>query len=1544
MANFTDFNYASPNAGDYVVGYKGDGSAEQRTTVNDFLSTGLGYFSLYSPNQGSVSVNEAGQTVDNFSFAQGGANNVIGFWSAALGYNNKVPGSLALAAGGANKVYGETSFAQGDSNITDGQTNQAMGTGNVTAQYSSHAQGFRNFAGGYQTAFNNFGYSNARGAYNIAAVPHSHVEGFGNKSGYALSFDWYGNNPPRIGFGFQGFTSLDQINIYNLNNKALSSSVRLFFVDDTGITNFTAYVSAVSADYVDPSIGVPSFTLFLKNDESAVLPNDDFYGGYIYCMPITAYDGSTNNSNIGAASHAEGYGNIVAGSYAHAEGFGNVAAGLHSHAGGYYSSTGASAIAAQAAGYFCAANGRYSVAMGSRAITPHSHSFIWNGSDNVNNNFQTTASGQYCVNAPGGIYLSGGPTQVQGIEIGDWTRNITNSSNVLVRSSASSGSFLSGGLTLGFLNSAFDGYAGRSRNIGANVGTVINGYANLVDSGMTDVNGGSNYVVADMSNVKGIANAACYYNCSVEGTFNTVGRIYTIVKATSATNEIFFNENISQVPSAPGYMPVGSKILIDGASGSGSIISAAVNSLRRIFTVAGASPDGRSVTVVEPVSAMVNYVDDMPFPDRRYVVGIGGYNASNNTNVQGIHAEGLYNYGTGRASHTEGANNASTGVAAHTEGIGNYATTTCHAEGLDTRAGYGVFYWDSYDAPSRTFQLFTNSLSTLNNYDVSSLAPNIVLFLITSQAGVPIGSTSTRRNVVRVPVLSADPALNTITAVSAVFADSVTSLGGFTRERQLLAPLTNSCHSEGYQTVARGTGAHAEGVWTQAVGIYSHAAGRQATARHDYSYAWSNGSSSSSTPNFETTRANQYAVSAEGGIYFPGNVGIGTDSIANALTVKGTVSATNIVADNISYTGADFNNLPTYNTYQTNVMVKNANYASVSAEQLNDIGYLNSQGAFALPGSLIIKGHSPDYNTSIQNLPGLGVYGMYIQNVNNMDPGTTFANDGRANSTHAFTFRGGNNNFTGGSDHFHALWQGGPFNPTQSWQVTMGGDSTNSVNNIITNRFMVHTLPQYQISTTITATSGYIDTNQAAITNNNTILSGVKIVVSTQEANNWNLVNVGEVVGLQIVPGLAGLVAATYQSQVYAISSNYVNLSSFEFTVFLGINNNWTPSIKGVQPINLKSRANGGNPGVFQITSQIGSPASNYVGLTGNYKNVPKHILARFTNSNVLSGLKSGAPLTLWIPLNMASSLGTGFVTSSTESSPTNFRYGYFDAFVKSVSGTDLIMSIGNLMDTYGFQHRTWNSTVAGNAGWVLYGGSQDTVHRPTFGTTGFYFEREPWLFTSSNNFAYLSGGMVKNACLGNSESYGNYSYGLGFRGTVLGDKSATLAGDMNYVYGNNSVAVGGEGLVSISGTQVVIGQYNDPNTNALFVAGSGTSDINRKNVYEISTRGDTKQTGFNIKSNACIAAAGGSQATATPVTTDIVAVTGGSGGGVILPVTNGGHHISIQNITGGTISIYAPTGGTLRNIGAPITSPFSFSNEGMVQFFALSANTYAAY
>jgi hypothetical protein len=95
-------------------------------------------------------------------------------------------------------------------------------------------------------------------------------------------------------------------------------------------------------------------------------------------------------------------------------------------------------------------------------------------------------------------------------------------------------------------------------------------------------------------------------------------------------------------------------------------------------------------------------------------------------------------------------------------------------------------------------------------------------------------------------------------------------------------------HAEGIETKALGDFSHAEGELTVASGVNSHAAGRWAQAAHDRTWIWKG---DTGVGLLSTTRTDQFMVSAAGGIFFPGAVGIGTDSIANALTVKGAISA-----------------------------------------------------------------------------------------------------------------------------------------------------------------------------------------------------------------------------------------------------------------------------------------------------------------------------------------------------------------------------------------------------------------------------------------------------------------------------------------------------------------------------------------------------------------------------------------------------------------------------------------------------------------------------
>jgi hypothetical protein len=115
-------------------------------------------------------------------------------------------------------------------------------------------------------------------------------------------------------------------------------------------------------------------------------------------------------------------------------------------------------------------------------------------------------------------------------------------------------------------------------------------------------------------------------------------------------------------------------------------------------------------------------------------------------------------------------------------------------------------------------------------------------------------------------------------------------------------------HAEGSGNIASGTYSHAEGNATKARGIASHAAGSYTDAVHDRTWVWQG---STATSAVSTTRTDQFLVSAAGGIFFPGNVGIGTDNNVNALTVAGNISGSGSVSVvSISSRSLDLVHLP----------------------------------------------------------------------------------------------------------------------------------------------------------------------------------------------------------------------------------------------------------------------------------------------------------------------------------------------------------------------------------------------------------------------------------------------------------------------------------------------------------------------------------------------------------------------------------------------------------------------------------------------------------
>ena len=152
-------------------------------------------------------------------------------------------------------------------------------------------------------------------------------------------------------------------------------------------------------------------------------------------------------------------------------------------------------------------------------------------------------------------------------------------------------------------------------------------------------------------------------------------------------------------------------------------------------------------------------------------------------------------------------------------------------------------------------------------------------------------------------------------------------------------------HTEGQLTSAFGDQAHAEGLNTSANGTTSHAAGRYAAAAHNRTWIWKG---STATDVISTTRTDQFMVSAAGGVFIPGNVGIGTDNNTNALTVNGNISA------NGTITALDGNSNQWNSVYTTlnsisSIIPDPATTVSaqigVGTTALNSINFLNTSSA-----------------------------------------------------------------------------------------------------------------------------------------------------------------------------------------------------------------------------------------------------------------------------------------------------------------------------------------------------------------------------------------------------------------------------------------------------------------------------------------------------------------------------------------------------------------------------------------------------------------------
>lgn len=218
-----------------------------------------------------------------------------------------------------------------------------------------------------------------------------------------------------------------------------------------------------------------------------------------------------------------------------------------------------------------------------------------------------------------------------------------------------------------------------------------------------------------------------------------------------------------------------------------------------------------------------------------------GYQTVAGEAVQGwaCHSEGLFTSAFGLGSHAEGYLTRAEGTYAHSEGMYTRALGhNSHAEGNDTVAvfdgcktwGFQTTAWGIY--------------SHAGGRETLTIGP----------ASMAIGRG-----------LTTGP-----DASGAFVAGDQSSSFGY------------ASFAVGYATSAVGTFSYAAGDTTKATGSGSYAFGRLADAAHDNSYIF--GGNHSHTSPIQTTRVGQFMVSAAGGAYFPGFVGIGDRSVTNQTT------------------------------------------------------------------------------------------------------------------------------------------------------------------------------------------------------------------------------------------------------------------------------------------------------------------------------------------------------------------------------------------------------------------------------------------------------------------------------------------------------------------------------------------------------------------------------------------------------------------------------------------------------------------------------------
>jgi hypothetical protein len=171
-------------------------------------------------------------------------------------------------------------------------------------------------------------------------------------------------------------------------------------------------------------------------------------------------------------------------------------------------------------------------------------------------------------------------------------------------------------------------------------------------------------------------------------------------------------------------------------------------------------------------------------------------------------------------------------------------------------------------------------------------------------------------------------------------------------------------------SLAAGTNTRATGTRSTAIGLYSSATatgamafGRYASASNSRTFVWQG---KDTTIPFSSTRADQFAISANGGAYLVGNVGINTDANDQALTVVGTISTNN------HKSSSDWNSV--YTSFNTQSAANASVYTTTNTNSANWI--LQNGNTF---GGAMVIGTNDSFSISVKTN---GAQRLLITNTN----------------------------------------------------------------------------------------------------------------------------------------------------------------------------------------------------------------------------------------------------------------------------------------------------------------------------------------------------------------------------------------------------------------------------------------------------------------------------------------------------------------------------------------------------------------------------------